>query len=1738
MSRLSLRAALAFLFVLPLLGLAQNNWLVFSSTEPATVTVCAGTPSTFSLTVSNAHTAAVNNIVLQLNFPPGMTYVPGSVSNPAVLEIPTLAPNRQDFFIASLAASGGSESFSFDLNAGCDLIPYVNAGNSIVHVDTANYTGGFDLYTSGTWNVLFPSLSFNSIGNQSYSGAVGDIFTRTFTLINGGNGALSEPLTFSDQFGTGLALLGSSLPGTLTGNNYGITVTDYTPYGDGDALLETGETVSFTVDYQITDCSLPLNSLFSARWGCNSQDCQVTTSTGNAVIPPSPPNLVFEDDDSFSSCLDGSIANAQQLRVINNGTGTASNVVVQLNWENWNAAFTTTDTANITLRVGSASAAVNIVPDSFETKISTAVTACAEALPFGAFRNLYYTLPDLAPGDTAYIDFNNYNCCPVGVCNQRIDGGGWRFGAQWTDQCETTTYTRTLGNGANGIRVGIGDDNSTIGPTDLTSSGAGCFRVEINRDDWGIGAPEPDPLAAGGYLEWRVNLPPDVAYVPGSAQWVDFDGDVWPIAPGFPTLVGNLLTVRYLIPNANGAQPAGFDFVGSYLEYCLTTSCGTGGNQTISNNLVLQLNPGCGACELDVLCNTRNVNVVCPQPCPDGGIVFENYRMARTNFGLADDAPLDGQPDAVNSLDVGLVRQDRVFFGDTLRTSFVGTVATSGLNPTWARGFAATQFDQGSRLTHLGTTLRIFDASSGSSFTCTNVPVSLTNLGGQSRQWEFAFGPGVIGPGCPAMPGGYVFDAGDSVFLDVDYRVTDNVAGASPVDLTANNAFYLSNAGVATSTTAPAPVDQFSCGNFSGNAAIYGFGFNLGQSGNNSFDGCEIRTLSMNAGFVVNPDIWGDYFPYEYRLFNYPDSFTVNFAPGWTYVGNPEYLYRRLESPGDFAEVPWTALPPAMVTDLGTGVVFSVADLFDFNGGPLVPGETYVLQIRYDIQPTCQAAATTTTPDNFQILRNFNWVGDLGTLPDAQTDFTNNNAHSLFHNKPTLELSSPLPIVDGDENLVEWTLNLENNSGIAGAENTWFALQSGAQFNILAVEDLATSTIIAPTAGGIYEVGNLGTGATNSYRITATFNNCTLDSFLVVAGWDCPGYPANVASYPCEMDSFYLGVLPRNAEVQVTLLSQPSGTVDLCGDAVYEVQVANVQPGTGYSNRFILINPPGGGLSSVGTAEIEYPIGSGFAPFTVPPTTFGNLTLWDIDANLPTVGLNGLEGITGAPDNAYRLRFTLEPGCSFISGGTPRFYAQAQSPCGSFTFNYISADPLNLTGATTNYNTAIAEIQIDTLRPCSAGGPQDVRVRIVNLGPAATGVDDHFIFALDPSANYAAGSFVGISNPPAPNPASSVVAGRRELDWTLPSGVPAGDTIEFTFQLDAVGMACGAQEFEAITTVSAALTCVDDGTLCQVNVSTGSQLDTFALLKPDLLFNSGSGVYDVNTGTMQTTFDYDNIGDTAVTGTPYVFDIYLDVDQNGLFNAPPDDFIGNSLYAAGYVPGGNYVANETTPYTMTPTPVATTDVDLVVVLDNATNPCLCETEVFSIPPVTILPVQFLNFTAELQADGRVALAWTAIPDAAATHFELQRAAAGEAFAPLAQQPITGTPGTAQTYTDVDPQALAGVSFYRVVGVDSDGRRSYSNAVEIRNTGPGSVGLFPNPARQTATLTLSGSLTAENVQVFDPRGARVAVPVIPAATTAPAVTALLLDLAALPAGAYNVVVQTPNGPVAKLLVRER
>lgn len=124
---------------------------------------------------------------------------------------------------------------------------------------------------------------------------------------------------------------------------------------------------------------------------------------------------------------------------------------------------------------------------------------------------------------------------------------------------------------------------------------------------------------------------------------------------------------------------------------------------------------------------------------------------------------------------------------------------------------------------------------------------------------------------------------------------------------------------------------------------------------------------------------------------------------------------------------------------------------------------------------------------------------------------------------------------------------------------------------------------------------------------------------------------------------------------------------------------------------------------------------------------------------------------------------------------------------------------------------------------------------------------------------------------------------------------------------------------------------------------------------------------------------------------------------------------------------------------------------------------------------TILPLSFGELKVYEKSSSELNIDWTSYSEVNLDHFEIQRSENGQQFTAIGEVKAKNSSSkTDYSWTDMSP--LKSSSFYRINGVDIDGKSNYSSVARFNPTQPDSeLALFPNPVVNSRVSIEIGNL---------------------------------------------------------------
>ncbi len=134
----------------------------------------------------------------------------------------------------------------------------------------------------------------------------------------------------------------------------------------------------------------------------------------------------------------------------------------------------------------------------------------------------------------------------------------------------------------------------------------------------------------------------------------------------------------------------------------------------------------------------------------------------------------------------------------------------------------------------------------------------------------------------------------------------------------------------------------------------------------------------------------------------------------------------------------------------------------------------------------------------------------------------------------------------------------------------------------------------------------------------------------------------------------------------------------------------------------------------------------------------------------------------------------------------------------------------------------------------------------------------------------------------------------------------------------------------------------------------------------------------------------------------------------------------------------------------------------------------------------VLPIIYSKFAAT-QTKEYITLNWQTSTELNNKYFVVERSNNGVNYTGVAQVNSVATGAAVQNYAYTDKLPLAGNNYYRLKQVDKDGKFSYSKTINIAYLKPGSIQLFPNPAKDKLTVKGLNATITSTIAVLDIQG---------------------------------------------------
>lgn len=1543
-----------------------------------------------------------------------------------------------------------------------------------------------------TGTIPRPALQLATVGTVNYSGAViGNTYTRVYKFTNTGLNSSLDSFTFQNILQAGLQLQ------SLTVNGIAVTPTtssgggrDTLRYGIGTDLRvlssNPGDTIRIAEVIKVISCTnASLPSIITGYWGCGStSQCQVAGPANANIVMAAGTTVLTR---VFPSRIDNVCVGDETYDMYykNTGTGQITDIKIDISQSyygfgsvqnNW--AYL--DTASVQFRKKSTDPWTRgyLTGIQYYTASSAVKLDCGLSNNFGPSRGTL-VVSVLNPGDTLFVRIKKHECCRQRNINTTImeEGGIWEE-VQYKDGCGVTLFTLTGRERANNMRYYVDRVSRIAGNLSNGNTISRCFDFTI-ADNYSLSSTGEFSSSKGRYrivfkhgpaMSFAGKTVTDFKWGTNAGNWipnrVQYNASTSTIIADF-----NLSSFPASLTSFNVVIP------GNSLCLNLDINCGALTGSVRSDDsmyIYYSSDTTCSSCTYDLWNNVFSITQVnCP--CASDGLSSQ-LSIKRANYGLVD-ADNNSVPDGSGTHNLANLRLDRVISGDTLNEILTGLVNFSGALPGtgFSNGYYEAKWQYGRRFSPIGNaTVQVKDAGTGTWYTCNNATITETVLPLDSSMFKIDFSIATIAA-CAGLPGGFEYQNGDSIRINVKWRMDQcqSTVGGSIVLANINNVAYLAQMANPT-----ASANKYYC--YASNQQIQMVNWDILEFGNSTIselNSCgQIQyarnTFIRNSNGNAVPSVQD--FPYEVRQFAYLDSVFITLPTGYL-LDSVRVRQVRRDATGPYNRYTHTLvgankylirLQNAHTAFGGTSMTFA--------------DECVQYNQTWYIKPSCETKNATVE----NVLNEYWWKSvNLLIGTNCDTRIHTANTWPLRYAKPQLTISSLTPSITAVNQIESWPVTITNTANNSDAANSFvfFRGRSG----LIAIDSVRNTTtgVLLNQSGGVYQLGTLlrNNGSIN-LRAYAHYSACsTIDTIYAVMGYDCGGYPTS-PSAACKVDSFPLRLQPTTPDVQLNILSQPSGNQSLCNTLSYVVQAVNVNPGVAYSNTFDIILPTGMSIVS-GSVKVRYP-GAAGALYNITPINLGaGLHRLRISDSIVTIKTNGLRPNSATPDNEYRVELSVLTDCNYISGGNISFRANYSAACGQpFPSSQATSSAINITGAPTPK----LQFSISTAPNISTCGTNyTMRLVFKNNGVSASTNADHVYVNLPSGAEYTAGSasFSRNTFTSGSIPVTSIVGGVYRIDWTA-DGTPAADSSVWTFQINSpANISCGSNitlTVQAVTTFTA----VCGAGSCNSSVQNAMETFTRPVMKPNLQYIAGTGSIilrqDTTVGNkwyqdslMISGLKFSNSGND--TADLPIMRIFFDADNSGTYNAGDASVFLDTMPAV--LPSANYTYNYTVATGHKALPAGNKYKILV------TQNCNCTNNNFvAAPSMSYIPLSLnlLTFNATLQSNSMVKLNWDVLnEDPQPVYFEVSRRHEQDKNFVYLGTVKAQTKGSSNLthyyYLDNIEKQEKGKIYYRLKIHENNSMVNYSDVVYVEkgNKTFYSVSVFPNPANTSIGIYVTG-----------------------------------------------------------------
>jgi len=526
----------------------------------------------------------------------------------------------------------------------------------------------------------------------------------------------------------------------------------------------------------------------------------------------------------------------------------------------------------------------------------------------------------------------------------------------------------------------------------------------------------------------------------------------------------------------------------------------------------------------------------------------------------------------------------------------------------------------------------------------------------------------------------------------------------------------------------------------------------------------------------------------------------------------------------------------------------------------------------------------------------FNWTTNYEEFgySSAPVARSRTDSHPFNFTSPDYSLTTTSPITSGDQASASYEVDLCMDF-TQDVDFNWLQINNGTDFTVVGAYEIIGATrnpLTFSESGGQtwVETGQYLTGAScKKIGFDIAFTRCNNFDFVVENAWDCDSYPSDftIGNYS---NPLTLRLEPKEAALQIAILDEPSGTIDICSNFNIDLELRNAGNGD-LIDPVITFDIPGDATSmDLNNLFVSYPSNTAAQPVTF--TTVVNtvtLNLMDHPAIAANSGLQGSLNASAIEEQIAIVQLDLQVQCNFVSSSAITYEARGNNPCGTpatGSGSRLSTNPIVVDGAEPVYD-AISTISVPPGGLFAGCGTETITVQTTIAGGPTSNLDYARIILPDGLA-FDPTTFAS-NNPayPVTYGAITTVGNHEEFTVFMPDGANNGADPNYSFDVtpkNTVTTCSPGTQIEVNNfVVTSGLSCgaVSCGT---TEISNGSTFEDVIITKPQLVestFTSnadyttdGSGNYEYHIE-----FGVENTG-TVDIAAGFVYDVFC-ADSGG-----------------------------------------------------------------------------------------------------------------------------------------------------------------------------------------------------------------------------------------------------------------